>query len=207
MDLENVTQRTETIRAKACHRLRNAVDGDDVLATKIEKCIWNSTLRTFMPAQRYWDNHMVRYKYTTKVLSIEFNLKNPKNPGLFERIKAGEVSSVELVKMTPYQMFPEMWDPIFERVAHKQLRKQLTTDVANAPDGAFTCARCKSKKTTYYQLQTRSADGMCNVFYVIFYTPTMKLAHHTIFFTCRAHDVFYSVSQLQQALETIMRTR
>ena len=31
-------------------------------------------------------------------------------------------------------------------------------------DGFFTCARCKSKKTSYYQLQTRSADEPMTTF-------------------------------------------
>jgi transcription elongation factor S-II len=164
MEDEDVVRRTDRVRGKAWHRLAEAVVGDDALARKIEKCIWNSTLRGFLPFERYWENHMVRYKYTTKVLGIVFNLKNPKNPFLKAKILSGEVSPAQLVKMTPYQMFPEMWDPIFERVAHKQLRKQLTTDVENAPDGAFTCGKCKSKKTTYYQLQCRSADEPMTTF-------------------------------------------
>jgi transcription elongation factor S-II len=164
MENDVIQQRTNTVRGKARHRLTTAVDGDELLAKKIETCIWNATLRGFLPSHRYWDNYMVRYKYTTKVLGIAFNLQNPKNPFLVAKVTSGEVSPAKLVKMTPYQMFPELWDPIFERVAHKQLRRQLTNDVENAPDGAFTCARCKSKKTTYYQLQTRSADEPLTTF-------------------------------------------
>ena len=31
-------------------------------------------------------------------------------------------------------------------------------DQESAPDGAVECSKGKAKKTTYYQLQTRSAD-------------------------------------------------
>ena len=31
-------------------------------------------------------------------------------------------------------------------------------------EGVFKCGRCKSKKTTYYQMQTRSADEPMTTF-------------------------------------------
>ena len=34
----------------------------------------------------------------------------------------------------------------------------------NKEEGLFTCGKCKSKKTTYYQLQTRSADEPMTTF-------------------------------------------
>ena len=163
MENDGVEARTIKVRDKALHRLVKVMDDVDI-AKKIEKSVWNATLRSFLAHDRYWENHTVRYKYTTKILAIEFNLKNPKNPVLLERVKTKSISASKLVKMSPYELWPEMWDPIFEKVAQKQLRRQLGTDVANAPDGAFTCGRCKSKKTVYYQLQTRSADEPMTTF-------------------------------------------
>lgn len=163
---DDVVRRASLVRGKASARLVDALGSETPgpLARHIEKCIWNATLRGFLPHERYWDNHMVRYKYTTKVLGVAFNLKNPKNPCLLMKVKSGEISPPKLVSMTPYELFPEMWAPVFERIAHKQLRRQLTTDVANAPDGMLQCRSCKSMKTTYYQMQTRSADEPMTVF-------------------------------------------
>ena len=150
------------VRARAFQRLSDALDS--VTGKRVESCVWNWTLRSFLPSQRLWDNPLLRYRYTTKILSMEFNLKNPKNPGLRERVLSGTVTPVQLVSMSPYAMFPEMWEPVFERVAHKQLRRQLTVDVDSAPDGLLQCRKCRSKKTSFVQMQTRSADEPMTVF-------------------------------------------
>ena len=51
-----------------------------------------------------------------------------------------------------------------QKAAEAKMQEQRT-DWARAqdkkgfiPDGLFTCKRCKSKKTTFYQQQTRGAD-------------------------------------------------
>jgi len=128
------------------------------LGDKLETLIFNWTLSNFKPCVRYWENPDVRRKYTEKVLQLKFNLSNPQNPYLRERILSGNVSLRDLVLMHPYEMFPERWEETFLRVAKKRLKKELTEDVATMPDGLFTCGRCKSKKTSFTQLQTRSAD-------------------------------------------------
>jgi DNA-directed RNA polymerase subunit M/transcription elongation factor TFIIS len=60
-------------------------------------------------------------------------------------------------EMSSEEMFPERYQEFYQEQneelekieAHK---KQLDSTV-----GMFKCGRCKSNKTTYYQLQTRSA--------------------------------------------------
>ena len=134
------------------------------LAKKIESAVWNATLRSFHEGQRYWQNRQLRFQYVTKLLSMAFNLKNPKNPALQAKVVGGDIAPTRLVAMTPYELFPELWDPVFERVAHQQLRKQLTHDLDTVPDGAFKCSKCGSLKTTFYLMQTRSADEPMTVF-------------------------------------------
>jgi DNA-directed RNA polymerase subunit M/transcription elongation factor TFIIS len=69
-----------------------------------------------------------------------------------------------LVRANPIDLNPGVWKESIERAVEKQMRRLRTKDVENAPDGAFTCRRCKSKKTSYYQLQTRSADEPLTTF-------------------------------------------
>lgn len=154
--------RVKSARAKAVVRLGVAVPDD--VAARVEKATWNWTLRGFPPRDRYWANPRLRFRYTTKVLSLAFNLRHPKNPALRETVRAGDVSPARLVRMSPYELFPEHWADTFDRVAHKQLRKQITMDAASAPDGLLQCRKCKSRKTTYTQLQTRSADEPLTTF-------------------------------------------
>jgi len=151
----------EAARAKVSARFA-ATLGDAEIGKKLEIVLWNHTLRTcqadFIPLE--WNasfSKSFRERYTTKAVSLDlYNLKP--NQALREQVTSGALPLKKLVGMKPWELDPDMWDPVFERVAFKQLRKQLTNDHENASDGAFTCGHCRSKKTTYYQLQTRSAD-------------------------------------------------
>jgi len=51
-----------------------------------------------------------------------------------------------------------------EELIHKELRKEYIAKEVKNQDGFFKCGRCKSVKTTYYQMQTRSADEPMTVF-------------------------------------------
>jgi len=141
-------------------------DGDVVNASRLEKALFNWSVRTCRNDRipMHWDNPNFRHRYTTKALSMKFNLTNPQNPSLLPKLLSGEMKFSEFAHAHPYVIFPGHWDPIFERVAAKQLRKQLTHDIDAVPDGAFQCSKCKSKKSTYVELQTRSADEPATIF-------------------------------------------
>ena len=64
-----------------------------------------------------------------------------------------------LLKCVPEDLWPDgPYAKKIEEKIHKDLRKAYLTREMNNTEGFFTCGRCKSKKTSYYQLQTRSAD-------------------------------------------------
>jgi len=111
-----------------------------------------------------WSNPHFKQVYTQKILSMQINLCNPRNPDLWTRLIKKQITYSWLVQAEPYDMFPQLWTPIMQEVALKRLRKESSLNVDNAPDGAFQCHRCKSKKTQYYQLQTRSADEPMTTF-------------------------------------------
>jgi DNA-directed RNA polymerase subunit M/transcription elongation factor TFIIS len=64
----------------------------------------------------------------------------------------------------------ELWKdgPYAKRIEekiHLDMRKQYAAkDARESLVGLFTCGRCKSQKTTYYEMQTRSADEPMTVF-------------------------------------------
>lgn len=151
----------EAVRAKARSRLRGALGaGHETAALDIERCAWNRTLRACANdgIPLYWDDARLRKRYVDRVRSLDFNLRQAANPELLRRVRAGEVTAKRLVHMTPEEMWPEPWERARERAAHARLRREITVDAASAPDGAYTCGRCKSRKTTYISLQIRSAD-------------------------------------------------
>jgi transcription elongation factor S-II len=45
-----------------------------------------------------------------------------------------------------------------KNIAFEKETSEDTVDESEVTDGIFQCRKCGSKKTTYYSLQTRSAD-------------------------------------------------
>ena len=154
-----------SVREKVVERFEHVL-GDKRMSRCLERCVYNWTIKTsrYDGILLFWENPPFMYRYTTKALSLHFNLGNPKNPGLLQRVVNGDMGLKALVNARPPELFPEMWDAVYERVAARQLRKQIGVDIATVPDGAFSCSKCRSKKTTYYQLQTRSSDEPMTTF-------------------------------------------
>lgn len=158
---EQPTDPTRT-RAKVVGRFERTL-GDAVLAKRLEICLWNWMIRTcerdgILGPLLKWSNPRCRFRYTTRALSLDFNLRNPKNPALRQRVLDAELSVRQLADMNPHEMWPEHWEPVYQKVAMRQLRREADVDSSKAPDGAYTCSRCKSRKTVYTSMQIRSAD-------------------------------------------------
>jgi DNA-directed RNA polymerase subunit M/transcription elongation factor TFIIS len=68
---------------------------------------------------------------------------------------------------TKEEIFPSYWK-LADTIIVDEFNKRNTSKVGykeNIPDGMVRCGKCKSMKTTYYSLQTRSADEpMTNFF-------------------------------------------
>jgi len=102
--------------------------------------------------------------YAAKVRSLSFNLKDPNNPDLRRNVLAGSISPQQLVAMTAEEMASK---EVKEK--NKEIREQAAWEVtrSNTAVGStdqFQCGKCKQRKTTYYQLQTRSADEPMTTF-------------------------------------------
>ncbi len=156
-------ERVAGVRAKVVQRYL-AVLQDDTLARHLELVTWNWTLRTCQGdgIPLYWDEARLRYRYTTKALSLAFNLK--RTPELASRMRSGALGVKRFISMTPQEMCPQVWEDTYQRVAVRQLRREVQVSAEDAPDGAYTCARCKSKKTVYTAVQIRSADEPMTLF-------------------------------------------
>jgi DNA-directed RNA polymerase subunit M/transcription elongation factor TFIIS len=152
----------DNTRDKVASRFAKTLESES-LGKQLEIVLWNDCIRRCMKQKipLKWTTELkgrsFRQVYTNRAIGLDmYNLQT--NDTLRQNIQRGDLPLKKFISMTPYEMNPELWNPVFERVAYKALRKQLTVDVENAPDGAFTCNKCKSKKTSFYQLQTRSAD-------------------------------------------------
>jgi transcription elongation factor S-II len=136
------------------------VDNID-LATNLEKGVFNFAIKeaTIKKEVKKWENPWFVQLYTDRLRSIYINLKNP---NILEQIKSGELLPQTFAFMTHQEMNPERWKELIEKKKLVDKSKYDTQLVARTD--MFTCGKCKSKKCTYYTMQTRSADEPETIF-------------------------------------------
>ena len=140
------------------------IPSDDVICINLEKNIFNYSIARYPnPEEAAWENHKFTNIYKHKFLQIQHNIRN--SPDLRHKILEKKLKTKDVVEMNP----EELWSSgpraeAVERKIHKELRKEYMTRELKNQEGFFTCNRCRSKKTTYYQLQTRSADEPMTTF-------------------------------------------
>ncbi len=139
------------------------VPPDDRMCKDIEGYIVNYAYHHTRSGDPAWDNPDFTKMYKHKFLSLQKNIRS--NPDLKTRLLNNEIQPNEFVKMRPEQLWPDgPYATLMTERIHKELRKEYFAKEIKNQDGFFVCGRCKSKKTTYYQMQTRSADEPMTVF-------------------------------------------
>lgn len=156
--IENPEQFRENVRSKL---LTMFPSGKQAYAVNLEKGIHNWCLQEANNRKivKKWDNPFFVQIYLDHLRSVYVNLKNHK---LVEQVESGEIKSHTIAFMTHQEMQPERWD---ELIKAKVIRdKNKYEQQIEASTDTFTCRKCKSKRCTYYQLQTRSADEPMSIF-------------------------------------------
>ena len=127
----------------------------------IEKNVYNYTIEV---AEKNdiscsWDVIIFKNLYLSKIRSIYSNLKASsyiKNTEFRDRILSGDIEHKNIAKLTAYDIYPENWKLLFDIKAEKDKKKlELKPE---AMTDTFKCRKCGSRKCSYYELQTRSAD-------------------------------------------------
>jgi transcription elongation factor S-II len=138
--------------------------GDAAHAHRLEVSLWNWTVLTCErdDIDPVWSDPLVSGRYKTKALSLEYNLGRV--PGLRDRVLARALTTKAFVNMTPQQMWPEHWYEAYRKAEVRRMAREARGGYADAPDGAYTCSKCKSRKTTYTAIQIRSADEPMTIF-------------------------------------------
>ena len=97
--------------------------------------------------------------YFSKIRSIYSNLDKESyigNDTFLDRILNKEIDINTIAELTIYDIFPENWKYILEQKSKRdKLKYELKPE---AMTDAFKCRKCGSRSTSYYEVQTRSAD-------------------------------------------------
>jgi DNA-directed RNA polymerase subunit M/transcription elongation factor TFIIS len=160
------------IREHMVSKIAAAFEGDQTpenIIKNIEKGVFNWSIghvKTLCHTIPSWENPLFREVYKRKALSIIYNLKDARSH-LKIRLLKGKLKTRDLSTMKPFELWPT--GPYDQRKRQREcdeLRKRLANDKEEAEDfeGAFKCGKCKSKRTKYYQMQTRSADEPMTTF-------------------------------------------
>mgnify|MGYP001298437732 FL=1 len=137
---------------------------DDITTTiNIEKSIFNSTIIKCKESGEdlKWSNPNLLKLYNKTARKIIANLTYTPNATILKtKVMEGELDPYNLGFMTHEELYPELWKQQKELV----MAKYINNKPEQEHDGFFKCKKCKSKKTTYTQAQTRSADEPMTTF-------------------------------------------
>lgn len=106
----------------------------------IEKSVFNWVVKESNVLNISDEKHML-HMYVQKMMDIQLYFQSF---SLEEAIKNDEIKSKDVGFLMFHEINSKKWEPIVYQNDNN--------------DGIFQCRKCKSKKTTYYSLQTRSAD-------------------------------------------------
>lgn len=130
-------------------------------ATNLEKAIFNYAIKeaTSKKIIKKWENPHFVHLYIDRLRSIMNNLENP---DIVIQINSGELPVQTFAFMTHQEMKPERWAELITKKI-KRDASRFDTNIEASTD-MYTCKKCRSKKCTYYELQTRSADEPATIF-------------------------------------------
>ena len=128
----------------------------------MEKSLYNTSIKEAGERDivKKWDNPSFVQLYTDRLRSIYINLKQ--SDEFRQRLINKEIKAQDIGEMTHQDMAPARWQKLIEE---KKIRDENKyTPKLEASTDNFTCRKCKSKKCSYYQLQTRSGDEPMTTF-------------------------------------------
>jgi transcription elongation factor S-II len=135
--------------------------GDNKISENLEKGIYNYTLKECEEKNllKKWSNESFVLIYIEKLRTLIINLKDS---NLLNNLLSKQVKAHEFVYMSHQELRPELWKSLIEEKKIKD--ENMYAPKIEASTDNFICGKCKSKKCTYYQLQTRSADEPMTTF-------------------------------------------
>ena len=147
-------------RKNISNKIKQFVNNKDSVANNIEKSIYNYSISECDKKNiiKNWNNVYFVMIYLDKFKSVYYNLKNN---NIYTKIKNKEIKSKDVAFMNPIE-FTDEWSKIVSEKKNRLENKYIPKIEASTDN--FTCGKCKSKKCTYYQLQTRSADEPMTTF-------------------------------------------
>jgi len=131
------------------------------ISTNLEKVIYDWAITEIEKKGMTMDksNDLFYKIYLNKNMHIYANINEScsiKNNYLLKNIVNDKINLENIPNMTPQNIFPDHWRNLQEKQKAKD--EFLYLKKPEAATDEFKCSRCKERKCTYYELQTRSID-------------------------------------------------
>jgi transcription elongation factor S-II len=135
-------------------------EDDSKVVVNLERGIFNFALKEATNAKvvKKWENPIFAQIYVNRLRSVLSNL-----PHIVAQVQSGEIAPQTVAFMTHQEFQPDRW----KRLLDLKMKRDASTahgEVVEASTDMYTCKKCKSKRCTYYEMQTRSADEPATVF-------------------------------------------
>jgi DNA-directed RNA polymerase subunit M/transcription elongation factor TFIIS len=159
IDDDNVTELVEP--RKQIIEIFESILNDSHLSQRVEESIFKSVYDQAIERRvlKKWDNPIFKKMYINKARSLYTNLKEGSyvnNEQLVQKIRGKKFDIDNIASMSYQELFPEHWKHLLDDKYKREKVMYEENEVAMTDQ--FKCGRCKSRKCTYYELQTRSAD-------------------------------------------------
>ena len=163
-----------------------AAIGAGPIARNVERSVYNWAVQTTREKGEgsSWENRTFRWRYKYQLMSLLSELKRGEMAGLTLEVKDGrvtaklavvpqlvhrlrrkELEAKNLARYSPDVLWPEgPWAACALKLRARDLAMETLRAKEDDYVGQFKCGKCKSVKTTYYQMQTRSADEPMTTF-------------------------------------------
>jgi DNA-directed RNA polymerase subunit M/transcription elongation factor TFIIS len=154
------SNKTDDIRKTVVQKFNNIIKKKSI-SRRIEQSIFNYIIGVAKQKNitRGWNNSIFKKLYLSKVRSIYSNLDSEsyiENKTFLKRILEKQLKDTEIGRLTTQDIFPENWEKLLEeKIKRDKIKYELKPE---AMTSAFKCRKCGSRETSYYEVQTRSAD-------------------------------------------------
>jgi DNA-directed RNA polymerase subunit M/transcription elongation factor TFIIS len=151
---------SDELRTNIVKKLNNIIN-NELSSKNIEKSIYNYTIKLSKEKNinRYWSNPIFKNIYLSKIRSIYVNLDKKsyiKNTNFIDRIQNKEINIKNIANLEIYDIFPENWKHLLEfQSKQDKIKYELKPE---AMTNLYKCRKCGSRSTSFYEVQTRSAD-------------------------------------------------
>jgi len=152
--ISNPTQFRQNLRQTFATRMSIKI------ATNLEKAIFNYAIQEASKKKiiKKWVNPFFSQLYCDRLRTIHRNL----NKDILAALQSGELTPQQFAFMTHQEMNPDRWAALIQQKVKRDASK-FNTNIEASTD-MYTCKKCRSKKCTYYEMQTRSADEPATIF-------------------------------------------